>query len=41
MAASTRVRIEPDIEVYLKSQSERVLGTHIPHPQLSHGQSDR
>lgn len=26
MAANTRVRIEPDIEAYLRSQSERVLG---------------
>lgn len=26
MAENTRVRIEPDIEQYLKSQSERVLG---------------
>ena len=26
MAENTRVRIEPDIEEYLKSQSERVLG---------------
>jgi hypothetical protein len=26
MAQNTRVRIEPDIEEYLKSQSERVLG---------------
>lgn len=26
MAANTRIRIEPDIEVYLRSQSERVLG---------------
>jgi len=26
MAENTRVRLEPDIEAYLKSQSERVLG---------------
>jgi hypothetical protein len=26
MAENTRVRLEPDIEVYLKSQAERVLG---------------
>jgi hypothetical protein len=26
MAANTRIRIEPDIETYLRSQSERVLG---------------
>lgn len=26
MAANTRIRIEPDIEAYLRSQSERVLG---------------
>ncbi|MBR8840289.1 MAG: hypothetical protein DSM106950_41440 [Stigonema ocellatum SAG 48.90 = DSM 106950] len=26
MAENTRIRIEPDIEQYLKSQSERVLG---------------
>ena len=26
MAANIRIRIEPDIETYLRSQSERVLG---------------
>lgn len=26
MAANTRIRVEPDIEVYLRSQSERVMG---------------
>ncbi len=26
MAANTRIRIDPDIETYLRSQSERVLG---------------
>lgn len=26
MASSTRIRIEPDIEDYLRSQSERVIG---------------
>lgn len=26
MATNTRVRLEPDIEAYLRSQSERVLG---------------
>ncbi|MEP0879755.1 hypothetical protein NDA00_28685 [Funiculus sociatus GB2-M2] len=26
MAENTRIRVEPDIEQYLKSQSERVLG---------------
>jgi hypothetical protein len=26
MAENTRVRLEPDIESYLKSQAERVLG---------------
>ena len=26
MAENTRVRLEPDIETYLKSQAERVLG---------------
>jgi hypothetical protein len=26
MAANTRIRIDPDIEAYLRSQSERVLG---------------
>lgn len=26
MAANTRIRIEPDIEAYLRSQSQRVLG---------------
>jgi hypothetical protein len=26
VAENTRVRVEPDIETYLKSQSERVLG---------------
>ena len=33
MAANTRVRIEPDIEQYLRSQGERVLG--IPADKLS------
>jgi len=26
MAANTRIRIEPDIEAYLRSQAQRVLG---------------
>ncbi|MBD1840858.1 hypothetical protein H6F78_00100 [Coleofasciculus sp. FACHB-64] len=29
MAENTRVRVEPDIEQYLKSQSERVLGKPV------------
>lgn len=29
MAQNTRIRIEPDIEEYLKSQSQRVLGKPI------------
>lgn len=29
MAQNTRIRIEPDIEDYLKSQSERVLGKPV------------
>ncbi|NEO34483.1 MAG: hypothetical protein F6K36_29605 [Symploca sp. SIO3C6] len=33
MAINTRIRVQPDIEVYLKSQSQRVLD--IPPQQLS------
>ncbi len=29
MAENTRVRVEPDLEQYLKSQSERVLGKPV------------
>lgn len=33
MAQNTRIRLDPDIEAYLRSQSERVMG--IPSDQLS------